>query len=219
MANRYRDLIYNPLVQLGVGGLLGGLSGQAPAQAFLQTGGQAMQLGRQLEQQEALKVLSEMPELTTMQRQLLKVAPSEVVRSILTPTAVEATAAQRNYQSFKKIMETGTEEEKDYDKQIFTKGGKDVKSKEEFLIGVANQLAKDITKSPEDIQASLPQYESIYDKIISPIDTQEVTPPTMEEKVPKGFKGTLDEWKKVKQSNPNVADQQLINWYNSNYGG
>lgn len=86
MANRYRDLIYNPLVQLGVGGLLGGLSGQAPAQAFLQTGGQAMQLGRQLEQQEALKVLSEMPELTTMQRQLLKVAPGEVVKSLLEPT-------------------------------------------------------------------------------------------------------------------------------------
>lgn len=92
MANRYRDLIYNPLVQLGVGGLLGGLSGQAPAQAFLQTGGQAMQLGRQLEQQEALKVLSEMPELTTMQRQLLKVAPGEVVKSMLTPTEVEKQA-------------------------------------------------------------------------------------------------------------------------------
>lgn len=92
MANRYRDLIYNPLVQLGFGGLLGGLSGQAPAQAFLQTGGQAMQLGRQLEQQEALKVLSEMPELTTMQRQLLKVAPGEVVKSLLEPkgTGVEA---------------------------------------------------------------------------------------------------------------------------------
>lgn len=92
MANRYRDLIYNPLVQLGVGGLLGGLSGQAPAQAFLQTGGQAMQLGRQLEQQEALKVLSEMPELTTMQRQLLKVAPNEVIKSMLTPTEVEKQA-------------------------------------------------------------------------------------------------------------------------------
>lgn len=92
MANRYRDLIYNPLVQLGVGGLLGGLSGQAPAQAFLQTGGQAMQLGRQLEQQEALKVLSQMPELTTMQRQLLKVAPNEVIKSMLTPTEVEKQA-------------------------------------------------------------------------------------------------------------------------------
>lgn len=89
MANKYRDLIYNPLLQLGVGGLLGGLSGQAPAQAFLQTGGQAMQLGRQLEQEQALKVLSEMPELTTMQKRLLKIAPGEVVKSLLTPAQIE----------------------------------------------------------------------------------------------------------------------------------
>ena len=135
------------------------------------------------------------------------------------PESPELTADQRNFAAYKNIMETGTETEKNIAKQIFTSGGRSVKSKEEFLIGIANELSKDITKSPEDIQASLPQYESIYDKIISPIDTQEVTPPTMEEKVPEGFKGTLDEWKKVKQSNPNVADQQLINWYNSNYGG
>lgn len=85
--NRFRNLAYNPIAQLGFGGLLGGLSGQAPAQAFIQTGGQAMQLGRQLEQQEALRVLSQMPELTTMQRQLLKVAPGEVVKSLLAPPA------------------------------------------------------------------------------------------------------------------------------------
>jgi len=90
--NRFRNLAYNLIAQLGFGGLLGGLSGQAPAQAFLQTGGQAMQLGRQLEQQQALKLLSEMPELTTMQRQLLKVAPGEVVKSMLTPTEVEKQA-------------------------------------------------------------------------------------------------------------------------------
>ena len=83
--NRFRNLAYNPIVQLGFGGLLGGLSGQAPAQAFTQTGGQVMQLGRQLEQQEALNLLAQMPELTTMQRQLLKVAPGEVVKSLLTP--------------------------------------------------------------------------------------------------------------------------------------
>lgn len=87
--NRYRDLMFNPIVQLGVGGLLGGLSGQAPAQAILGTGGQAMQLGRQLEQQEALRVLSQMPELTTLQKQLLPIAPGEVVKSLLEPTALE----------------------------------------------------------------------------------------------------------------------------------
>jgi|TARA_E500000178_G_C16975047_1_gene732913 hypothetical protein len=81
--DRFRNLAYNPLVQLGLGGLLGGLSGQAPGQAFGQTGNQFMQLGRQLEQQEALKVLSQMPELNTMQRQLIKVAPGEVVKSLL----------------------------------------------------------------------------------------------------------------------------------------
>jgi hypothetical protein len=81
--DRFRNLAYNPLVQLGLGGLLGGLSGQAPAQAFGQTGNQFMQLGRQLEQQEALKILSDMPELTTLQKQLLPIAPGEVVKSVL----------------------------------------------------------------------------------------------------------------------------------------
>ena len=81
--DRFRNLIYNPLVQLGLGGLIGGLSGQAPAQAFGGTGNQFMQLGRQLEQQEALKVLSQMPELTTLQKQLLPIAPGEVVKSLL----------------------------------------------------------------------------------------------------------------------------------------
>jgi hypothetical protein len=87
--NRFRNLAYNPLVQLGLGGLLGGLSGQAPAQAFGQTGNQFMQLGRQLEQQEALKVLSQMPELTTLQKQLLPIAPGEVVKSLLTEPEIE----------------------------------------------------------------------------------------------------------------------------------
>lgn len=87
--DRFRNLAYNPIVQLGFGGLLGGLSGQAPAQAFTQTGGQVMQLGRQLEQQEALKVLSQMPELTTLQKQLLPIAPGEVVKSLLTEPEIE----------------------------------------------------------------------------------------------------------------------------------
>lgn len=87
--DRFRNLAYNPIVQLGFGGLLGGLSGQAPAQAFGQTGNQFMQLGRQLEQQEALKVLSQMPELTTLQKQLLPIAPGEVVKSLLTEPEIE----------------------------------------------------------------------------------------------------------------------------------
>ena len=81
--DRFRNLAFNPLVQLGLGGLFGGLSGQAPAQAFGQTGNQFMQLGRALEQQEALKILSDMPELTTLQKQLLPIAPGEVVKSVL----------------------------------------------------------------------------------------------------------------------------------------
>jgi hypothetical protein len=87
--DRFRNLAYNPIVQLGFGGLLGGLSGQAPAQAFGQTGNQFMQLGRQLEQQEALNLLAQMPELTTLQKQLLPIAPGEVVKSLLTEPEIE----------------------------------------------------------------------------------------------------------------------------------
>jgi hypothetical protein len=83
----------------------------------------------------------------------------------------QLTADQRNFTAYKQVMETGTENEKKLARDIFKKGGRDVVSKQDFLLGVTNNLSKDITLTPEDIQEKLPQYESIYDKVIGTIDS------------------------------------------------
>jgi len=82
--NRFKGLLYNPIVQLGVGGLLGGLSGQSPVQSILGSGSKAMQLGNVLQQQDALRQISENPNLTPLQKQLFQIAPKEVAKSLLT---------------------------------------------------------------------------------------------------------------------------------------
>ncbi len=127
------------------------------------------------------------------------------------PKSQELTADQRNFSAFKNIMETGTESEKDIAKQIFTSGGRNVKSKEDFLIGISAQLAKDVTKSPEEIQSSLPQYADIYDKIIGAVDSSSAS--QFEMKAPQGFNGTDQEWKILKDANPNLPNEEIIkNW-------
>ena len=127
------------------------------------------------------------------------------------PKSPELTADQRNFAAFKNIMETGTESEKGFAKEIFTSGGRNVKSKEDFLIGISAQLAKDVTKSPEEIQSSLPQYADIYDKIIGAVDSSSAS--QFEIKAPQGFNGTNQEWKALKDANPNLPDNEIIdNW-------
>lgn len=127
------------------------------------------------------------------------------------PKSPELTADQRNFAAFKNIMETGTESEKDIAKQIFTSGGKNVRPKEDFLIRISEQLAKDVTKSPEEIQASLPQYANIYDKIIGTVDSTSSS--QFEIKAPQGFNGTDQEWKILKDANPNLPNEEIIkNW-------
>lgn len=140
---------------------------------------------------------------------------SEIKEKGLKPTAespksTELTADQRNFEAYKNIMETGTETEKNIAQQIFTSGGRNVKSKEEFLIGISSQLAKDPGNTPESISAMLPQYGGIYDKVIGNVDTPL--------QAPKNFKGTNQEWKILKDANPNSTDKQLIEFFNKKYG-
>jgi hypothetical protein len=127
------------------------------------------------------------------------------------PESPELTADQRNFAAFKNIIETGTESEKDIAKQIFTSGGKNVKSKEDFLIGISSKLAQDVTKDAEEIQASLPQYAAIYDKIVGAVDSTSSS--QIEIKAPQGFNGTDQEWKILKDANPNLPNEEIIkNW-------
>ena len=121
------------------------------------------------------------------------------------PESPELTADQRNFAAFKNIMETGSDFEKKLAPTIFTKGGRDIKSKEEFLIGISSELAKDAGNTPESISAILPQYAGIYDKVIGNIDTPL--------QAPKNFDGTNQEWKILKDANPNLSDEVIIeNW-------
>jgi len=102
-------------------------------------------------------------------------------------------------------METGSDFEKKLAPTIFTKGGRDIKSKEEFLIGISSELAKDPGNTPESISTILPQYAGIYDKVIGNIDTPL--------QAPKNFDGTNQEWKILKDANPNLSDEVIIeNW-------
>jgi len=121
------------------------------------------------------------------------------------PESPELTADQRNFAAYKNIMETGTETEKNIAKQIFTSGGRNVKSKEEFLIGISSELAKDPGNTPESISSMLPQYAGIYDKVIGNVDTPL--------QAPANFDGTSQEWKILKDANPNLPDEEIIkNW-------
>jgi hypothetical protein len=127
------------------------------------------------------------------------------------PKSPELTADQRNFAAFKNIMETGTESEKDIAKQIFTSGGKNVRPKEDFLIRISEQLAKDESKTPEEIQSLLPQFAGIYDKIVGAVDSSSAS--QFEMKAPQGFNGTDQEWKILKDANPNLPNKEIIdNW-------
>jgi hypothetical protein len=121
------------------------------------------------------------------------------------PESPELTADQRNFAAFKNIMETGTDFEKKLAPSIFTKGGRDIKSKEEFLIGISSELAKDPGNTPESISSLLNQYAGIYDKAVGNIDTPL--------QAPTNFNGTSQEWKILKDANPNLLDEEIIkNW-------
>jgi hypothetical protein len=127
------------------------------------------------------------------------------------PQSPQLTADQRNFAAYKEIMKTGTDFEKEIAPKMFLKGGKEIMPKEDFLIRISSQLAKDVTKSPEEIQASLPQYAGIYDKIIGAVDSASTS--QIEIKAPQGFNGTDQEWKILKDANPNLPNEEIIkNW-------
>jgi len=78
-----QGLLGNPAIMLGAGGLLGGMSGQNPAQALLGTGSKTLQLGQKINQMNALKELGNLEDLTDLEKKLLPIAPNVVLKSIL----------------------------------------------------------------------------------------------------------------------------------------
>jgi hypothetical protein len=78
-----QGLLGNPAIMLGAGGLLGGMSGQNPAQALLGTGSKTLQLSQKINQMNALKELGSLEGLTDLEKKLLPIAPNLVLKSIL----------------------------------------------------------------------------------------------------------------------------------------
>ena len=86
-----QGLLGNPAIMLGAGGLLGGMSGQNPAQALLGTGSKTLQLGQKINQMNALKELGNLEDLTDLEKKLLPIAPNVVLKSILEKRAAVGT--------------------------------------------------------------------------------------------------------------------------------
>jgi len=156
----------------------------------------------------------------------------------------EMTADMRNHEFYLNIQEKGTPAEKRAADLIFRKRGRDIATKDEYLLNITKNLSKDISYNPDRIQEVLPEYEKIYDSIISGLDREmEKTLPKEKEKkteveikekgrgtevevkeeitiiTPKDFKGNDDQWRKIKFKNPDVDESILIKWYNEKYGG
>ena len=135
----------------------------------------------------------------------------------------EATAAMRNFEALKNIEKNGTALEKKVGRMVYGKHGRDPMSKTEFLSKVTTNLSKDALADPEEIQKILPKWEKVYDDIFSIKQTKtngtEEVLTTISIEAPKEFKGTKDQWNKLKKSNPNTTEKDLIIWFNKKYGG
>jgi hypothetical protein len=146
----------------------------------------------------------------------------------------EMTADMRNHEFYLNIQEKGTPAEKRAADLIFRKRGRDIATKDEYLLNITKNLSKDISYNPDRIQEVLPEYEKIYDRIISGLDREMEKTLPKEEKgrgtkievkeeitiiTPKDFKGNDDQWRKIKFKNPDVDESILIKWYNEKYGG
>lgn len=127
------------------------------------------------------------------------------------PQSPELTADQRNFAAYKEIMKTGTDFEKEIAPKMFLKGGREIMPKEDFLIRISTQLAKDPGSTPESISEMLPEYAGIYDGIVGKIDSS--SKPQVQIETPKEFNGTDQEWRILKEANPRLPDEEIIdNW-------
>ncbi len=115
----------------------------------------------------------------------------------------------KNFKELEKIMETGTPQQKQIAKMVYGKGGREPMSKTEFLSKMAISLGKDVAADPDDINSKLKEFEEIYDNIFSISGASE--------KIPEGFKGTLEQWNELKLSNENVYDFLYPNLNDANF--
>ena len=114
------------------------------------------------------------------------------------------TANQKNYDAYSKIMAEGDEQQKEIAGKIFISGTNQLKTKEQFLIAVAQSASSKEFADPSDIKATVDAAADLYDEIIG---SKENT------FLPQGFQGSAEQWQELKKANPNGNDQELIAWF------
>ena len=87
------------------------------------------------------------------------------------PKEIQGTAAERNYASYLKIVEEGDPMKIKIAAQVYGRKGKDPMSEEEFLGGVAKNLAKSEYTDSQEISDKLPGFKNLYREIYKTMET------------------------------------------------
>lgn len=174
----------SPAITGGLGLISAGMRGEGVQEALLKQS-QIQQMNIKARRAKAFEDLLKRDDISEKEKAYL-------LAGVSPPTGTTATAAQRNFQTYKRIMEKGSEKEKRFAKQIFLSGGAGIKSKEQFLYEASQNLLKNFTP-PEELSEKLKELEIIYDKTIAPIDSANNKKPSQTIlNVPKNKKDLID---------------------------
>ena len=223
---KLQGLLNTPMNQSGgilgnipQGALLGssifsqGMQGKDPFSALLPAVAQTAQLQTLMTPKKGRLIAAYDPE----KKEVVYEYEKDIKAKGLTPVPkeIQGTAAERNYASYLKVLEEGDPMKIKIAASVFGKKGKDPMTLEEFLGGVAKNLAKSEYTTPEDISKKLPEFEKLYNEIYNTIET----PTSVSTEIPQGFKGNIEQWNILKQKNKKASDQELIDFFNKKYGG
>ena len=225
--NEYKTMLNTPIGQ-SQGGLLSnipqsallgsaifgqGMQGKDPFSALLPAVAQTAQLQTLMTPKKGRLISAYNPET----KEVVYEYERDIKAKGLTPVPkeIQGTAAERNYASYLKVIEEGDPMKIKIAASVFGKKGKDPMTLEEFLGGVAKNLAKSEYTTPEDISKKLPEFEKLYNEIYNTIET----PTSVSTEIPQGFKGNIEQWNILKQKNKKASDQELIDFFNKKYGG
>ena len=225
--NEYKTMLNTPIGQsqggllsnIPQGALLGssifsqGMQGKDPFSALLPAVAQTAQLQTLMTPKKGRLISAYNPET----KEVVYEYERDIKAKGLTPVPkeIQGTAAERNYASYLKVIEEGDPMKIKIAASVFGKKGKDPMTLEEFLGGVAKNLAKSEYTTPEDISKKLPEFEKLYNEIYNTIET----PTSVSTEIPQGFKGNIEQWNILKQKNKKASDQELIDFFNKKYGG
>jgi hypothetical protein len=146
-----------------------GMQGKDPFSALLPAVAQTAQLQQYMTPTKGRLISAYNPET----KEVVYEYEKDIKEKGLTPVPkeIQGTAAERNYASYLKVIEEGDPMKIKIAASVFGKKGKDPMTLEEFLGGVAKNLAKSEYTTPEDISKKLPEFEKLYNEIYNTIET------------------------------------------------